>query len=135
MTTWQVKLAEGPPRTFLDVHTLGGEYYKLSPSFIGKLQRLIREQDTYKAQYGLILSVTEPSETRLTTPFILFLITRMNFTASFLGGLDELGGGAIVGVWPHQIKDLLSSDSQAILSLLYIITERPEIVKSLHLLF
>jgi hypothetical protein len=135
MTTWLVELAEGPSRTFLDVQTLSGEYYKLSPRFIGKLQRLIREQADYKARYGVILSIKEPSETQLTTPFILFLITRVNFTASFLGGLDELGGGTIVGVWPEQMRDVLSSDSKAILSLLYIITERPEVVKSLHFLF
>ncbi len=135
MTTWHVKLAEGPSRKFLDIHTLSGQYYQLNPRFVGKLQRLIREQVAYKARYGFILSVKEPSETKLIAPFILLLVTRMNFTASLLGSLDEVGGGSIVGVWPYQIKELLNSDPQAILSLLFIITERPEAVQSLHLLF
>ncbi len=96
---------------------------------------LIREQGAYKARYGLILSVKESSKVQLTAPFILLLVTHTNFTASFLGNLDETGGGSIVGVWPQQMKGLLSSDSQAILTLLFIITERPEVVQSLHILF
>ncbi len=135
MTTWHVKLAEGPSRTFLDIHTLCGKYYQLNPSFIEKLQRQIKEQVVYKVRYGVILLVKEPSDSQLTAPFILLLVTRTNFTVSLLGGFNEIGGGSIVGVWPHQIKDLLSSEPQAILSLLFIITERPEVVQSLHLLF
>lgn len=135
VATWHVKLAEGPSRTFLDIQTLCGQYYQLNPSFIEKLQSQIKEQATYKVRYGGILSVKEPSDSQLTAPFILLLVTRTNLTVSLLGSLDETGGGSIVGVWPHQIKHLLSSDPQAILALLFIITEKPEVVQSLHLLF
>lgn len=135
VTTWHVKLAEGPSRTFLDIHTLCGQYYQLNPSFIEKLQSHIKEQVAYKVRYGVILLVKEPSDSKLTAPFILLLVTRTNLTVSLLGSLNKISGGSIVGVWPHQIKELLSSEPQVILSLLFIITERPEVVQSLRLLF
>ncbi|MFX1476438.1 MAG: hypothetical protein ACFFCO_13355 [Promethearchaeota archaeon] len=135
MTHWHVKFAEGSLQVFLDIHTLCGQYYQLHPRFIKKLHSHIKEQRTYTVRHGVIHSVKDPSNSQLTDPFILLLATRAGLTVSLLGGLDEIGGGSIVGVWPHQIKELLGSDSQAILTLLFIITERPEAVQSLQLLF
>jgi hypothetical protein len=135
MTTWHVNLVEGPSRQFIDLRKLCGQYYQLNPRFIEKLNSHIEEHRTYKVRLGVIHSVKEPSDIQLPNPFILLLVTRTGLTVSLLGGLDETGGGSIVGVWPLQIKEILNSDPQAIVTLLFIITERPEAVQSLHLIF
>ncbi len=135
MRVWTVELTEGSKRTFVDLQTAFGQYYKLQSGWVHKLQSLIKEQSAYSVHLNLIKMTKGPQGERLQAPFLLLLITASRLTVAFLGELDENETGYIVGVWPEQFLQILKEDKDAIVNLLFILTEQPQLLETVDLYF
>jgi hypothetical protein len=135
MPTWNVNLVEGPVRKFYDLQQVLGQYYELQPKWIQKLQSRIREQSNYNIYLNLIKSVKGPQGQDLLAPFLLLLITKTQLTVAYLGKLTDDDTGYIIGVWPKEFLKILSSDEKAVLNLLYVIIEHPQLIEKIDLFF
>jgi len=134
---WRVELVEGPTREFLDLHALVGSYYRLHPRFLKKLQEQIKCHPIYRVRAGIIRKAADSKSRQLDAPFILLLITHTGLTVSLLGNLssEEDEGGHLVGVWPAQFSHVLKADPQALINLLYLVSEQPQSLRRMDLLF
>lgn len=128
-------MIEESSQKFIDLHSLSKQYYQLKPDFIEKLQSLIKEKPNYLKRTDLIRSAKGPKKRVLSRPFLLLLITIKGLTVTFLGDLSDDNSGYILGVWPSQFKRVLEADSDAIINLLYVIVERPDVLLRLELVF
>ncbi len=135
MSTWKVTLVEGPMRKFYDLQKVLNQYYELKPEWIKKLQLQIREQPVYNVHLNLIKSVQGPQGQNLLAPFLLLLITKTQLTVTYLGELTEDDTGYLIGVWPKKFLKILKSDEKAILNLLYVIIEYPQLMEKIDLFF
>lgn len=135
MSTWKVTLVEGPMRKFYDLQQVLNQYYELKPEWIKKLQLQIREQPVYNVHLNLIKSVQGPQGQNLLAPFLLLLITKTQLTVTYLGELTEDDTGYLIGVWPKKFLKILKSDEKAILNLLYVIIEYPQLMEKIDLFF
>ncbi len=135
MATWQVNLVDGSKRTFYDISQILGQYYKLQPEWIKKLQVHIKQESAYQISLSVINSVSGPQGASLHAPFLLLLITKTRLTVTLLGELAESGAGCIKGIWPKTFLKILETDEKAILNMLYIISEQPQLVEKLELYF
>jgi hypothetical protein len=135
MKTWKVEMVSEPSQKFIDLNFLSNQYYHLKPDFIEKLLNLIEKKSNYSKRTDVILSVTGPKDRVLTKPFLLLLATIKGLVVTFLGDISNNSSGFILGVWPNQFKRILETDSDAIINLLYVIVERPDIVLRLELVF
>ncbi len=135
MTTWTIKLVNGSEYNFIDLHQALGQYYEFQSGWIKKLQSCIKEQSTYSVHINLLEITTGPKNEKLLAPFLLLLITNTKLTVAFLGELTENETGYIVGIWPDKFLQILKSDNDAILNILFIITDQPELVEKLDLYF
>lgn len=135
MKVWTVKLTKGSKHTFVDLHAACGQYYALQSGWVHKLQSCIKEQSAYSVHLNLIQMTNGPHDERLQSPFLLLLITATKLTVTFLGELGENETGYIVGVWPEQFLQILKEDKDAIVNLLFIITEQPQLIESVDLYF
>ncbi|MFX1318079.1 MAG: hypothetical protein ACFE9D_07800 [Promethearchaeota archaeon] len=135
MNIWTVELTEGSKHTFIDLQAAFGQYYEVQSGWLQKLQSRIKEQSTYSVHLNLIQLTKGPQGERLQAPFLLLLVTATKLTVTFLG---ELGGNEtayIVGVWPEQFLQVLKEDKDAIVKLLFIITEQPQLLETADLYF
>jgi hypothetical protein len=135
MNTWIVKLTEGAKQRFIDLQAASGQYYELQSGWFHKLQSCIKEQSTYSVHLNLIKMTKGPKGEQLQAPFLLLLITATKLTVTFLGELGENETGYIVGVWPDQFLQILKEDEDAIINLLFIITEQPQLIETVDLYF
>ncbi len=135
MTTWAVQLLNGSKHSFVDLQQTLGQYYQLQTGWLHKLQSCIKEQPTYSVHTNLIESTKGPANESLNAPFLILLITNTCLTVSFLGELTEEETGYIVGVWPDKFLQILRSDEDAVLNLLYIITDQPDLVSRIEIHF
>lgn len=135
MMSWIVHLRNGSKYEFVDLLQAKGQYYQLQTGWIRKLQKRIKEQSTYSVHTNLIASTKGPESESLQAPFLLVLVTKTTLTVSFLGELTDEETGYIVGIWPDTFLQVLKSDEEAILNLLYIITNQPELVDRIELHF
>ena len=133
--SWIVYLRNGSKYEFVDLLQAKGQYYQLQTGWIRKLQKRIKEQSTYSVHTNLIASTKGPESESLQAPFLLVLVTKTTLTVSFLGELTDEETGYIVGIWPDTFLQVLKSDEEAILNLLYIITNQPELVDRIELHF
>ncbi|MFX1491143.1 MAG: hypothetical protein ACFFBU_02710 [Promethearchaeota archaeon] len=128
-------MVEGPMRKFYDLQKVLNQYYELKPEWIKKLQLQIREQPVYNVHLNLIKSVQGPQGQNLLAPFLLLLITKTQLTVTYLGELTEDDTGYLIGVWPKKFLKILKSDEKAILNLLYVIIEYPQLMEKIDLFF
>jgi|GEM_PF-3224877 len=135
MKIWTIKLVNGSQHSFVDLHQAIGKYYEIKTGWIQKLQTCIKEQPTYFVHINLIDSIKGPEHEKLVAPFLLLLVTKTKLTITFLGELTEDETGIIVGVWPDKFLQILESDEDAILNLLFIITNQPELVEKIDVYF
>ncbi|MFX1539311.1 MAG: hypothetical protein ACFFBX_00835 [Promethearchaeota archaeon] len=135
MSTWKVTLVEGPMRKFYDLQKVLNQYYELKPEWIKKLQLQIREQPVYNVHLNLIKSVQGPQGQNLLAPFLLLLITKTQLTVTYLGELTEDDTGYLIGIWPKKFLKILKSDEKAILNLLFVIIEYPQLMEKIDLFF
>ncbi|MFX1565462.1 MAG: hypothetical protein ACFFCH_05680 [Promethearchaeota archaeon] len=135
MTRWTVTLVDGSTLQLLDLQKTGYQYYELQAGFIQQLQTAIKRQPTYSVKLNLIDSTLGPNSEQLLAPFLLLLITTTKLTVTFLGELTENETGYIIGIWPPKFLRIIKSDSQAILNILYIITNQPTLVEKLDVYF
>lgn len=132
--TWVVEWADGQSQEFFDLQEIGRQYYALKPQFLMKLRVLVKEAPNYHVRIGALRSV-KGSKGVPNASFVLTLITSEGLAVTFLGDIAGKGAGRIVGVWPTQFRAILEADEDAIVNLLYIVTERPEVVQHLELDF
>ena len=132
---WLIELSGEPSRKFNDIQQMSGQYYQLFPEFLEKLQNQLQMQPHYHVLVSKIQNVIAPKKNNLTSPFIISLLSNTGLAVTFLGGLTDPEGCQIVGVWPAQFQSVLKTDPKAVINLLYIIIERPEIIHWLELMF
>ncbi|MFX1566722.1 MAG: hypothetical protein ACFFCH_12100 [Promethearchaeota archaeon] len=135
MASWKVKLEGGSELQLLDLQKATGQYYELQSGFIQQLQTTIKKHSTYSVHLNIIDSTLGPNSEQLLAPFLLVLLTKTKLTVTFLGELTENETGYIIGVWPTKFLRIIKADSQAILNMLYIITNQPTLVERLDLYF
>jgi hypothetical protein len=135
MTEWTVKLKNESKHRFIDLQHACGQYYELQSGWIHRLQSCIKEQSAYSVHVNLIEQTKGPQGEQLQAPFLLLLITRTKLTVTFLGELAEDETGYILGVWPDQFLQILKEDKDAILNLLFIVTEQPQLVEKIDVYF
>jgi hypothetical protein len=135
MNVWIVKLIKESTHRFIDLQAASGQYYELQSGWIHKLQSCIKEQSTYSVHLNLIEMTKGPKGEQLQAPFLLLLITTTKLTVTFLGELGENEIGYIIGVWPEQFLQILKEDEDAIVNLLFIITEQPQLMETVDLYF
>ncbi len=135
MASWKVKLEGGSELQLLDLQKATGQYYELQSGFIQQLQMTIKKHSTYSVHLNIIDSTLGPNSEQLLAPFLLVLLTKTKLTVTFLGELTENETGYIIGVWPTKFLRIIKADSQAILNMLYIITNQPTLVERLDLYF
>lgn len=135
MTGWTVKLEGGSKLQLLDLQKAVGQYYELQSGFIQKLQKTIKKHAVYSVHLNLIDSTHGPKGEQLLAPFLLLIITKTKLTVTFLGELTDNETGYIVGIWPTKFLQILKADSQAVLNILYIITDQPKLVEKLDVYF
>lgn len=130
-----VSLIEGRKQRFFDIQQQKGNYYEMQSKWIEKLQSLIKEQPDYNVHVNLIKSVSGPQKEEPIAPFLLLIVTKTQLTVTFLGELTEDNTGIILGVWPENFLTILDADDKAILNLLYVIIEQPELIAKMDLFF
>lgn len=135
MTSWHIELITGPSRQFYDLKTRIGQYYELKSGWIRKLQQHIKNFDCYNVHAKSIQTVKGPKSKKIYAPFILLLVAKTGLTITFLGELTEKDTGYILGIWPQQFFSILEKDPQAIMNLLYMTVEQPDLVTQLDLFF
>lgn len=135
MSGWTIKLVNNSIHNFVDLQKTIGQYYELQSGWIHKLQACIKTEPAYSAHINLIDTITGPGTEKLLAPFLLLLITKTHLTVTFLGELTENETGYIVGVWPKKFLQILKTDNDAILNLLYIITDQPQLVDKIDVYF
>ncbi|MFW9830938.1 MAG: hypothetical protein ACFFD8_04120 [Candidatus Thorarchaeota archaeon] len=135
MAVWTVKMVKGDQYSFTDLHQRIGQYFELQPEWIQKLKDRISERPEYQVYTKLIDSAHGPNGEQLLAPFLLLFITKSNLTVTFLGELKENEMGHVLGIWPEKFLTILKIDEQAILNLLYIIVEQPDLVEKIELTF
>jgi hypothetical protein len=133
--TWTIKLVNGSEHQFVDLQQVVGQYYELQAGYIHQLQSNIRKASSYSVHTSLIETTKGPKKNSLKAPFLLLIITKTGLTVTFLGELTEDDAGYIVGVWPENFLSILKQDNDAILKLLFIITNQPALIKKLDLYF
>ena len=133
--TWTIQLVNGLEHRFVDLKKATGQYYELHSGFIRQLQSSISQYPAYSVHTSLIETTKGPEENSLQAPFLLLVITQTALTVTFLGELTEDDTGYIVGVWPENFLSILEKDTDAILKLLFIITNQPELIERLDLYF
>lgn len=135
MASWKVKLEGGSELQLLDLQKATGQYYELQSGFIQQLQMTIKKHSNYSVHLNIIDSTLGPNSEQLLAPFLLVLLTKTKLTVTFLGELAENETGYIIGVWPTKFLRIIKADSQAILNMLYIITNQPTLVERLDVYF
>ncbi|MFX1566440.1 MAG: hypothetical protein ACFFCH_10660 [Promethearchaeota archaeon] len=135
MASWKVKLEGGSELQLLDLQKATGQYYELQSGFIQQLQTAVKKHSTYSVHLNVIDSTLGPNSEQLLAPFLLVLITKTKLTMTFLGELTENETGYIIGIWPTKFLRIIKADSQAILNMLYIITNQPTLVERLDVYF
>ena len=133
--TWAIQLVNGLEHRFVDLKKAIGQYYELHAGFIRQLQSCISQYPSYSVHTSLIETTKGPEGHSLQAPFLLLVITQTALTVTFLGELTEDDTGYIVGVWPEIFLSILEKDTDAILKLLFIITNQPELIERLDLYF
>ena len=133
--TWTVQLVNGSEHRFIDLQKAVGQYYKLHAGFIHQLQSRISKFSSYSVHTSLIETTKDPEKHSLKAPFLLLVITQTALTVTFLGELTEDDTGYIVGVWPTNFLAIIEKDKDAILKLLFIITNQPDLIEKLDLYF
>ncbi|MFX1575744.1 MAG: hypothetical protein ACFFCF_01075 [Promethearchaeota archaeon] len=135
MSEWIIKLVNNSIHHFVDLQKAIGQYYELQSGWIHKLQACIETEPAYSAHINLIDTIAGPGNEKLLAPFLLLLITKTHLTVTFLGELTENETAYIVGVWPKKFLQILKTDKDAILNLLYIITDQPQLVDNIDVYF
>jgi len=132
---WKVKLVQGPLQRFYDLQQIMGSYYQLQKGWVQRVQSLIKTQPHYNIHLDVIKVIQGPKGANLLAPFLLLLVTKTQFTVTFLGELIEDEAACLFGVWPKTFRNLIKSDSQALLNLLYIVVEKPNLVEQIDFFF
>ncbi len=134
MDIWLVDFGTGTKREYFDLSESTGSYLELKPGFIKNLQVYIHEYKNYEEKIGVIKSAEDPQGKPVSTPFCLLIISKTGLTVSFLGRFGAVDSSFLLGYWPEQFISILKSHSNAVLTLLYAITEKPETILKLELL-
>ena len=132
---WTIQLVNGSEYQFIDLQKVGGQYYELQAGFFHQLQSCINKSSSYSVHTNLIKTTKGPEKNTLKSPFLLLVITQTALTVTFLGELTEDDTGCIRGVWPENFLSILEKDNDAIVKLLFIITNQPELIEKLDLYF
>lgn len=132
---WKVKLVQGPVQRFYDIQQIMGSYYELRKGWVRKVQSLIKTKPHYNIHLDVIKAIQGPKETSLLAPFLLLLVTKTELTVTFLGELTEDDSACLIGIWPRTFRNLIKSDSQALLNLMYIVVEKPNSVEQIDFFF
>ena len=133
--TWKVKLTQGPVQHFYDVQNILGSYYELQRGWLQRVQALIKTRRNYNIHLNLIQAIQGPKGKTLLAPFLLLLVTKTGLTVTFLGELTEDESACLIGVWPKTFRNIIKSDSQALLNLLYITIEKPKLIEQIDFFF
>lgn len=133
--TWKVKLAQGPVQQFYDIQQILGSYYELQKGWVQRVQSLVKTKSHYNIHLNVIKAIQGPKERSLLAPFLLLLVTKTQLTVTFLGELTEDESAYMIGVWPKTFRNIIKSDNQALLNLLYIIVEKPKLVEQIDFFF
>lgn len=135
MKTWRIELIAGPHRQFHDLKSKIGHYYELKSGWIQRLQQNIKKFEKYNVHAKSIQTVKGPGLKKIYAPFVLLLVVKTGLSITFLGELTKNDTGYILGVWPPQFLSILEKDPQAIINLLYVTVEQPDLVAQLDIFF